>query len=186
MTNVASVLWRCIDKAGHDFCRLGRDPSGWRVEGVSVFLQDFQPAMLSYSVECNPRWETVSGRVRGSIGSQNANYAITRQNGIWTLNGAPVESLDDLVDLDLSFTPATNLIQIRRISLPENEIVEAPVAWFDVLSGTLTRLPQIYQRRSERLIWYEAPTVGYRGLLELDVNGFISHYPGLWKMETGR
>jgi hypothetical protein len=33
--------------------------------------------------------------------------------------------------------------------------------------------------------WYEAPTVGYRGLLELDATGFIRRYPGLWESALG-
>ena len=37
--------------------------------------------------------------------------------GVWTLDGAAVSGLEACVDLDLGFTPATNLLQIRRLAL---------------------------------------------------------------------
>ena len=184
MTAVASVLWKCIDKPGHDSCQLRREASGWSLDGVSVFLDDSEPAMIAYLVCCNLQWEAISGRIHGWVGSRAVDHTVARRNGVWTLNDASVAGLEHLLDLDFSFTPATNLPQLRRISLPENESVETPVAWFDLRSGTLTRLPQIYQRQSERFIWYEAPTLGYRGLLEVDANGFVIRYPTLWEAEA--
>lgn len=37
--------------------------------------------------------------------------------------------------------------------------------------------------RSELTYWYEAPTSGYAGLLELTPAGFARLYPGLWQRE---
>jgi hypothetical protein len=111
-------------------------------------------------------------------------YRVRRApDGTWTLNGAPVRGLEAYVDLDLAITPATNLQQLRRVPLPVGAATELPVAWLDVMAGTLAALPQRYERRAERAYWYEAPSVGYAGLLELAPTGFIRHYPGLWAAE---
>ena len=98
------------------------------------------------------------------------------------LNGAAVEGLDHLVDLDFGFTPATNVLQLSRIALEPGQRAEVPVAWFDLDSASLIELPQIYERRSEASYWYEAPTVPYRALLEIAPNGFVRSYPGLWRL----
>jgi hypothetical protein len=100
------------------------------------------------------------------------------------LNGKPVPGLDHLVDLDLGFTPSTNLIHLRRVAIDHGQIAQLPSAWFDVDLGTLAELPQTYERRGELAYWYEAPSVGYQGLLELAPNGFIQRYPGLWEAEA--
>jgi uncharacterized protein len=71
--------------------------------------------------------------------------------------------------------------QLRRVAIAENETVRLPVAWFDVDAGTLTELPQIYERRGPAAFWYQAPSFGYEGLLELAPNGFIKSYPNLWE-----
>jgi hypothetical protein len=92
--------------------------------------------------------------------------------------------MDHLLDLDLGFTPATNLQQLRRVGIAENATVHLPVAWLDVDAGTLTELPQIYERRGEGALWYRAPSVRYEGLLELAPNGFIRRYPNLWEAQS--
>ena len=119
------------------------------------------------------------------LGNRQIEYAIIRQGGEWRLNGVAVPGLEDLVDLDLSFTPATNSQQLRRVPIALNATVELPVAWLDIDTGTLSELPQIYERRSETTFWYEAPSAEYSGLLELAANGFVRRYPGLWEAESG-
>ena len=91
--------------------------------------------------------------------------------------------LDDCVDLDLGFTPATNLLQLRRVALACGQAADVPVAWLNAAAGTLERLSQRYERRSARAYWYEAPRFRYAALLDVDPSGFVHRYPGLWQMQ---
>jgi len=184
MAVASSMLWRRIDVPGHDACRLERADGGWRLEGAAAFRGIEGPTLLAYSVQCDALWRTVSGRVRGFAGERAVEAVIVRRNSTWTLNGAPVPRLDHLLDLDLSFTPATNLQQLRRVSIVANASVSLPVAWFDADTGRLTELPQTYERRGPNAFWYQAPSVGYEGLLELAPNGFVRNYPNLWSADT--
>ena len=68
--------------------------------------------------------------------------------------------------------------------IAENESAQVPVAWLDIETGMLIKLSQSYERRSTTTCWYEAPSVGYKGLLEVAPNGFIRRYPGLWEAEA--
>lgn len=102
------------------------------------------------------------------------------ENGEWSLDGDPLARSASLIDLDLGFTPATNLIAIRRLGLGIGAASDAPAAWLDVEEGRLDALAQRYERRSESGYWYQAPAVGYQALLEVDAIGFVRHYPGLW------
>ncbi|MGH7340217.1 MAG: putative glycolipid-binding domain-containing protein [Candidatus Rokuibacteriota bacterium] len=183
MAVLASALWRRIDTPGHEACRLEQNGSGWCLQGTAVFRHEVGPASLAYAVRCDARWETLSGQVRGFLGERPIDYAVSRGGSVWTLNGSAVPGLDHLVDLDLGFTPATNLQQLQRVPIARGEQVELPVAWLDVDAGTLTELPQTYERRGETTFWYTAPSLGYEGLLELAPNGFIRRYPDLWEVE---
>lgn len=181
----ASILWRRLDMPGHDACRLMRTDTGWQLEGTAVFRHDGAAARLSYHVACDLAWRAQQGHVRGWLGAQDIDFKITRTTaGVWTLNGAVVPGLENYVDLDLGFTPATNLPQLRRVALTEGQAANVPVAWLDVPAGTLEVLPQRYERRTETTYWYEAPSVNYARLLEVTSTGFIRRYPDLWEMET--
>jgi len=182
MTN--SVLWRRLDTPGHDWCRLSQSDEGWRLEGSAVFRHDLGPARIDYFVSCDRSWKCRSGRVDGYIGDQSWHVRVDRtEAGSWRLDGAYVRGLEVCLDLDLGFTPATNVLQLRRAGLDVGEAADVPVAWLDLPEASLVLLPQRYERRDASSYWYEAPTVGYSGLLELDASGFARSYPQLWLME---
>jgi hypothetical protein len=178
------ALWRRLDRPGHDLCRLASFSNGWRLDGAAVFLDQRGPAAIEYSITCDLRWTTLGGTIRGVFGGREIEHEIVRTPADWTLDGRAVSGLGHLVDLDLSFTPATNLIQLRRVPIKLGERIDLPAAWFDLATAELTELPQTYQRRSSRSYWYEAPSVGYKGLLTLDSSGFVRRYPGLWEAEV--
>lgn len=182
---IAPILWKRLDAPGHDACCLERYDAGWKLHGSAVFRHDGAPAQLTYQVVCDPAWRTLQGQVEGWLGVQPVAIRIARTNaGVWTLDGLVVASLENCIDLDLGFTPATNLLPLRRLDLAEGQSAEAPAAWLDVAAGTLAVLPQRYERRSKTTYWYEAPSVNYEALLEVAPTGFVLRYPGLWETES--
>jgi len=177
----STILWQCLEDPGHDACRLEGHAEGWTLEGTAVLRLDGTPAVLSYVVSCDLSWRTVSGRLDGWIGERRLRHAIARTDGGWIFDGGAVAGMEDCVDLDLGFTPATNLFQLRRIALATGQAADVPVAWLDVQTGRLERLAQRYERRSEGTYWYESPRFGYAAVLEVDATGFVRRYPGLWE-----
>ncbi|HEX7829856.1 MAG TPA: putative glycolipid-binding domain-containing protein [Thermoanaerobaculia bacterium] len=174
------ILWRRLDVPGHDACRLSRLDAGWQLAGTAVFFEQ-RPTLLAYSVICDAEWRAISGSVTGWSGEQQVDVRFERTHGRWLMNGEHASAVDDCLDLDFGFTPATNLFQIRRLNLAISERGDAPAAWFDLSTPELVRLPQIYERRTERSYWYESPTADYTAELQMSEAGFASVYPGLWQ-----
>jgi hypothetical protein len=179
-----SILWRRLDTPGHDACRLDQTADGWLLQGTAVFLEQGEPARLSYEVACDAAWRSQRGRVEGWMGARSVRFDVGRaSNSEWTLNGVAVPGLEGCVDLDLGFTPATNLLQLRRLALAVGQGADAPAAWLDVAKGGLALLPQRYERRGEEAYWYAAPKFGYAAMLQVRPDGFVRQYPGLWMEE---
>jgi hypothetical protein len=179
-----TILWRRLDTPGHDACRLVKQGDAWRIEGAAVFRQEIGPTALVYEVECDRDWRTREGSINGWVGSCCIDIRITRcSNGPWTLNGHVVPGIEECVDLDLGFTPATNLLQLRRIALPVEQSADVPVAWLDGRFGSLEVLRQRYERRTAETYWYTAPRFGYAALLQVSPSGFVQLYPNLWEAE---
>lgn len=177
-----SILWRRLDGPGHDACRLEQGAGGWTLDGAAVFRHRDVAAKLAYEVTCDRAWRTLAGRVDGWLGAERVRLSIARTaDGQWK-GGEEIASLPPaLIDLDLGFTPATNLLPLRRLSLGIGDAADAPAAWVDVQTGRLEVLAQRYERRSETAYRYEAPEVGYAALLEVTAIGFVRRYPGLWE-----
>ena len=179
----AFALWRRLDTPGHDAALLTRSAAGWSLHGTAVFKHQSGPACIHYSVDVDTAWRAQRGTVQGFLASGRVDHLISREPEGWHLDGALVCGLEHLCDIDYGFTPATNLLPLRRVAPAPGQAVDLPVAWFDIDAATLTELPQRYERRDATTYWYMAPTVPYEGLLELSDNGFARSYPHLWAME---
>jgi len=179
-----AILWRRLDAPGHDACRLEEIEGGWRLDGAAVFRHGGKPASLVYQVACDSVWRTREGMVQGWMGTDRIDFRVGRTaDGVWTLNDRIAPHLNGCDDLDLGFTPATNLTQLRRVALEIGQAADVPVAWLDVSTGTLDLLHQRYERRTREGYWYAAPQFDYVALLEVRGDGFVKMYPGLWEAE---
>jgi len=85
------------------------------------------------------------------------------------------------VDLDLNFSPSTNLLPIRRLNMAVGQQVEVRAAWLRFPSFRLEPLVQVYRRIDETRYRYESG--GGTFITELRVNeaGFVTQYPNLWE-----
>ncbi|HEX5725248.1 MAG TPA: putative glycolipid-binding domain-containing protein [Longimicrobiaceae bacterium] len=179
------ILWRALGWPGHDAARLERRGARWRLRGTAVLAQEGQPCRLDYYVVCDDAWRTRSARVAGWVGGEPVRIEISADAaGIWRLNGAECPAVEGCTDVDLAFTPATNLLPIRRLALAVGG--EAPVraAWLRFPELTLEPLEQVYRRTGERVYRYESGGGTFTADLQVNEAGFVTLYPGLWRAEA--
>jgi hypothetical protein len=175
------MRWRRLDVPGSDECALAQLQAGWSVGGVAQFMHAGRPARLAYRVDCDSAWHTTNGEVSGHLGADAFSLVVHRDDaGDWHVDGRAAPALTGLVDLDLGFTPATNLFPLRRLALAPGAGAMAEAAWLDDADWRLKRLPQRYERRDRTSYWYESPATGYAALLRVTSDGFVRDYPGLW------
>ncbi len=175
------MMWRRLDLPGLDACHLLRAGDGWRLEGAAVFNDAGRPALLAYQVDCDSTWRTARARVHGHVGGASIEEDIAASDGAWRLNGEIVPGVRGCVDLDLGFTPATNLLSLRRLAMAEGDAADVRAAWYDLGARGLQPLEQRYQRRGLGAYWYEAPAFQYAAALEVLPTGFVRRYPRLWE-----
>lgn len=178
---VETALWRRLDVAGHDAARIETVPGGYLLEGTAVFRHEDGPASVSYRLDLAPDWSTRRGLLRGFVGAKTLEHEILRGADGWTLDGVAQPGLGHLLDLDLGFTPATNLQQLRRVPLEIGEEAGIRVAWFDIGAERLVELPQHYRRLDATRYAYRG--FSYQATLELAPSGFVRLYPHLWEMD---
>lgn len=179
MTTVATARWDRLDGPGHDSCRLIAEPAGWMLCGHARFAHNGSDAALDYVVRCECDWRTTGADVTGLLDGAEAGWKIARVPEGWTLNGVPA-GLRDCVDIDLGFTPATNLLPVRRFGLLEGGKADVSAAWFlPGDGGGLTRLNQSYECERGRVLTYRSDQ--FEARLDLHDSGFATRYGDLWE-----
>jgi len=179
-----TIIWRRLDRPGHEAVQLFFADSRWHLIGTTIFLDPQGPCRLNYRIECDNKWRTLSARVDGWVGTLLIEIEISVDaNGHWNLNGNDCPLVAGCIDVDLNFSPLTNLLPIRRLELNIGQ--EAPVraAWLRFPSFELELLEQTYRRTGETSYRYESAGGKFVSDLEVDDFGLVVNYPGLWQSE---
>lgn len=185
ITTTTTILWRRLDRPGHDAARLVERPDGALLEGTAVFAEAGRPRRLDYRVECDASWRTVAAHVVGWIDGTAIDVAVAATaNRRWTIDGRPCLEVAGCDDIDLSFTPATNLLAIRRLRAAIGQRVAVRAAWLDFPVIALQPLEQVYERLTETTWRYESGGGTFTASLEVGAAGFVTVYPGLWQQQT--
>jgi len=185
MTN-PSILWRRLDQPGHESARVYLKNSCWHLAGTAVFAQNQQPCRLDYLIACDAQWRTSSAKVSGWVGDQTIEIDLAVDaDHRWRLNGTERQEVAGCIDLDLNFSPSTNLLPIRRLNLQIGQEAAVKAAWLRFPSFNLEPLEQLYRRVDETTYRYES--AGGRFVTDLQVNdaGLVTLYPKFWQAEVG-
>lgn len=180
-----TILWRRLDLPGHEICTVARVGDDWRLRGAALFTYDGMPCSLCYSVVCDSTWRTTSARVSGRRGEAAVDLDVTvDMRRRWRLNGVDCPAVEGCLDLDLGFSPSTNLLPIRRLSLEPGESADVVAAWLPFPSLDFEPLAQTYRRESVGSYRYESAGGAFVRTLEVDESGMVTRYPGLWELEA--
>jgi hypothetical protein len=179
-----TILWRGIHWRGHEACRVYSLGAEWRLEGTAVFADEGRPCRLSYLIACDSGWNTLNGRVTGWLDGDVVNFELlVDADRRWTMNGVDRAEVDGCVDLDLNFSPSTNLLPIRRLKLAIGQEAEVKAAWLRFPSFELEPFSQVYTRLDEFRYRYSSRDGEFVAELTVDDVGFPVVYPGLWEVE---
>jgi uncharacterized protein len=185
VSGVDIALWRRLDRPGHEAARLVHHPPFWQLGGTAVFLLD-RACRLEYQIVCDAAWRTLHARVTGWHGADPIKVEIyTDAARRWMINGQAAPSVAGCIDLDLSFSPATNAIPIRRLTLNGGERAEVRSAWLKFPGLALEPLVQTYLCTSDSLYHYESSGGEFVTDIEVDAAGLPVRYPPLWEREPG-
>jgi uncharacterized protein len=179
-----SILWRRLDVPGHESARVFFDRPYWHLAGTAVFAHEQQPCRLDYSVNCDSGWQTLSATVAGWVGNQVIEIEISVDAAHrWRLNGQVCPAVAGCIDLDLNFSPSTNLLSIRRLDLSDGQESQVRAAWLRFPTFILEPLEQVYRRIDATTYQYESAGGRFKTELQVNEQGLVTEYPNIWRAE---
>jgi uncharacterized protein len=174
--SVSAVLWQASD-GGSEICALVRRGDGWRLRGTVLTHEASRPIELRYAVTVDPAWATTNVQVLVALAG-GAPRELAELSRLWAGSERPPE-YNDCVDVDLSFTPATNTLPIRRLGLEIGEEAEIHVAWLVWPELRVRRVLQRYARLTQDRYRYAQDE--FEAELLVDREGLVLEYEGLWR-----
>jgi hypothetical protein len=162
-------MWTPWEGPGLEHLRLVTSGSGVVANGLVIGLEAGRPFRIGYEVRCDEQWRVREVRV-----------------GHWKRrSGEPVPELDGCIDVDISATPFTNTLPIRRLGLQPGESTDVDVAYIRVPELLVGLERQRYGCLEDQTdsghYRFEALPSGFTAELPVDADGLVIDYPGLFR-----
>lgn len=179
---LSSALWRRTDTAMFECCRLSSTGGLYFFEGTVLAPLDNEPAEIRYEIIAAANWQSLAARVRVQRGHEQKTVEISR-DGLdhWSVNGTIHPEFDGLQDLDLAFSPCSNTLPIRRLSLPMGGSANVTALWLRFPQLDVKPLAQKYTRIAEFEYRYESNNGQFKADLEVDREGLVINYDQYWR-----
>jgi uncharacterized protein len=179
----ASILWTGLENHSLENCALSITAAGAEVNSTIIGTNENKIFKIDYSIRTNSNWETTFVQLSCRHAAQATFFRLARiGDAQWTVNNEPAAQLDGCVDVDISQTPFTNTLPIRRLQLKKHESRQIKVAYFDLLANELKAAAQQYTSVSDNCYKFENVPNDFEALIEIDDFALVNYYPGLFKM----
>ncbi len=177
------VEWTPWQGDGRERLAILRTDEGWLAQGSVTGEGDMGRYALSYRLALDPGWHVRDVLIRVAEGPELS--LLSDGRGRWTLgDGTASPALDGCLDVDISATPFTNTLPVRRLGLETGESRTIRVAFVAVPRLSLEAVEQSYTRLSENRFLYKGLSTGFSAELEVDQDGLVLDYPGVFRRVT--
>ncbi|TMD43706.1 MAG: hypothetical protein E6I88_00745 [Chloroflexi bacterium] len=179
MPNRRFVLWQGLASPSLERMIMTESEGGFELAGIIIQAAAGTSYVARYFVHVDGGWRTLDAMIEVENGTRRSVSLTRTPSGQWVCDGRAMPALHDCVDVDLEWTPATNTLPIRRLSLDAGGPREATAAWVRFPSLMVEPLVQSYERLGRRRYRYRSGA--FSADLEVDDDGLVLQYGTNWQ-----
>jgi len=178
------IIWKRDDDESStsetlQFKKYGKD---FIARSIVNGLLESQPILIEYQVIINRNWIVKEVEIKSLLGESNKITLKSDSNGKWyDMDNQEISELDGCIDIDISITPFTNTLPIKRLGSSLEQKTKITVLYFDVRNWGFKKVEQYYTKLTDNLYKYEGVFRDFVADLPIDNSGFVTTYPELFK-----
>jgi hypothetical protein len=178
-----AILWRALDQPGAGTCSLWRRDASWILEGTAVMTVEGRPAVIGYQITADALWQTRIVTVKLAMGPTGRDLKIVIDDDqVWYVGSTELVTVRGCFDVDLSVTPATYTLPIRRMRLGVGASRPVTAAAISFPGLNVAPVEQTYTHLAESV--YHVEGGGLSAEIEVDDLGLARRVEGGWVCEA--
>jgi hypothetical protein len=184
MDTVTQLSWKGLDDQTFEHCAVSRMPGTMMVQSKIEGAVNNEHTIVEYRLEMDNAWTISAVEVRMSQPAVKSIRLTHNKFGEWvdeTLHTWP--QLDGCMEVDISLTPFTNSLPIKRLCFKPGESREIKVVYFDLPSFEIKMHPQRYTYLGDNKFKFESLETGYTNEITFNDAGFVQDYPALFELQ---
>ncbi len=162
------IMWASHEEPGLEYLHLLQLPDSIVADSIILGVHEQKPFRIYYEIHCTTQWRLQAVHVNLLNGPAQSLHLFVDDEGIWTTEGGEIiSSLQGCLDVDISATPFTNTLPIRRLALQPRSVATLSMAYI--------ALPQMHVEATEqRYTCLDVAPAGGRYLFESLQDGIVS------------
>lgn len=185
------ILWEPWYEPGLEHLHLMRSDQGLFADGMVLCVHAGMPFRLRYVIRCDAHNRVRTVGLKLMEGNRPPLTLRSDGAGRWTDGtGEPVAALNGCFEVDISATPFTNTLAIRRLQLQPGESAEVTVASIAIPELRVEPVTQRYTclnlTADGGLYAYDGLFRGFTANLPVDADGVVFDYPETFRRVTSR
>ena len=192
MPNEHTILWTPWAGPGLEHLRLVQHDGLILADGllIGVAEEGGQPFRAHYTIQCDARWHVRELRIDMLDAANRRLDLMSDGAGHWADDtGQLLPGLAGCFDVDISATPFTNTLPIRRLALPPGATADVNVVY--IALPELTAVPNMQRYTclakdaSGARYRFESRSHNFTAELPVDEDGLVEDYPDLFRRVAG-
>lgn len=180
------VIWANQAETGLEHFYLQHGEQGIIADGIVIGVEEGAAFRIRYQIHCDLKWQVRKVVVQSLEEDEQTLRFVSDGPGHWTNgSGSTVPELAGCIDVDITATPFTNTLPIRRLDLKPGTAAEIRVVYFIIPQMYVRAEPQRYtclETDSDGGKYrFESLSDGFTAEITVDADGLVEDYPGLFK-----
>jgi hypothetical protein len=179
------ILWLNQADTGLEHFSLRINDDEITADGLVIGVEENVAFRIHYQIRCDLEWQVREVIVKSLDENQQSLRFMSDGHGNWSDDsGNPVPELKGCFDVDITATPFTNTLPIRRLGLMPGESAEIRVVYFTIPQMQVSVEPQRYtclETSSGEKYRFESVDGGFTAVITVDADGLVEDYPALFK-----
>ena len=177
-----NILWTGKEYSSMENCILTEARNSIEIDSTIIGSAEGHIFKVEYRISTNATWETTLVTLKTQFRDAVESNRLEKRDGYWFLNERPVPDFKDICDVDISLTPFTNSLPIRRLQFKSGERQKIEVIYFDLLERTIQPAIQFYTRESVNKYIFENADGSFKKTITVDESRLVENYPELFMM----
>lgn len=180
------IVWRPIAGHGYEHLQIREEDDHILIDSIVLGVEEHNIYRIKYDITLDKSWATRKITI-GHLGTNQTLYLESDGNGVWrNRQGEEVTELSGSIDIDISCTPFTNTLPIKRLSYEPFEQKEISVVYISAFDLAYKQVRQKYtlleSHTGSAIFQYQSGN--FVENITVDSAGIVTVYPHLFVKET--
>lgn len=178
---MTTIIWKGILYNSLEYFQLSENGNAILAKSKIIGTHENQFYLVEYFLMIDKEWNVLSFEIEFEVNNKKKKFSGVKMNNEWVINGKIDPLYSGFEFIDISLTPFTNTLPIRKLRLSHRQEKEINVIYLNILEDYIKPVKQKYRKNSELKFRYENIPNDFEADIEVDELGLVIFYPSLFE-----